>query len=144
RQIANWVIIYSPLQMAADLIENYEGHPAFQFFRDFDADCDRSEALQGQIGDYIVVARRAGAKWFLGAGTNDEARTLAQPLSFLDDGVAYTATIYADAPDSGENPGAYRIEKRTVTSADTLEITMAARGGQAVTFIPEKQRYETF
>ena len=144
RQIANWVIIYSPLQMAADLIENYEGHPAFRFFRDFDADCDRSEALQGEIGDYIVLARRAGDRWFLGAGTNGEARTLAQPLSFLDDGVAYTATIYADAPDSGENPGAYRIEKRTVTAADTLEITMAARGGQAVTFIPEKQRYETF
>lgn len=136
RQIANWVIVYSPLQMAADLIENYEGHPAFQFFRDFDADCDRSVALQGEIGDYIVVARRAGDRWFLGAGTNGEARTLAQPLSFLDDGVAYTATIYADAPDSAENPEAYRIGTRAVTSADTLEIAMAARGGQAVTFIP--------
>ena len=139
RQIANWVIIYSPLQMAADLIENYEGHPAFRFFRDFDADCDWSEALQGEIGDFIVVARRAGERFFLGAGTNGEARTLTQPLGFLQPGVRYTATIYADAADSAENPEAYRIEERTVTADDTLEIVMAARGGQAVTFIPQHE-----
>ncbi len=139
RQIANWVIIYSPLQMASDLIENYEGHPAFQFFRDFEADCDASEALQGEIGDYIVVVRRAGDRYFLGAGTNDEPRTLTQPLSFLAEGVRYTATIYADAADSAENPESYRIERRMVTAADTLEITMAARGGQAITFIPASE-----
>ena len=136
RQIANWVIIYSPLQMASDLIENYEGHPAFQFFRDFDADCDWSEALQGDPGEYIVVVRRAGDSFFLGAGTNDEPRTLTQKLGFLKSGMTYTATIYADAPDSAENPENYRIEKRTVTSADMLEIAMTARGGQAVTFVP--------
>ena len=136
RQIANWVIIYSPLQMASDLIENYEGHPAFQFFRDFDADCDWSEALQGEPGEYIVVVRRAGDSFFLGAGTNDEPRTLPQKLGFLKSGMTYTATIYADAPDSAENPENYRIEKRTVTSADMLEIAMTARGGQAVTFVP--------
>ena len=139
RQIANWVIIYSPLQMAADLIENYEGHPAFRFFRDFDADCDWSEALQGEIGDYIVVARRAGERFFLGAGTDGEARTLTQPLGFLQPGVRYTATIYADAADSAANPEAYRIEERTVTADDTLEIVMAARGGQAVTFLPQHE-----
>ncbi len=139
RQIANWVIIYSPLQMAADLIENYEGHPAFQFFRDFDADCDRSCALQGEIGDYIVVARRAGESWFLGAGTNGEARTLAQPLSFLESDTTYTATLYADAADSDETPESYRIETRTVTAADTLDISMAARGGMAVSFIPKNE-----
>ena len=139
RQIANWVIIYSPLQMAADLIENYEGHPAFRFFRDFDADCDWSEALQGEIGDYIVVARRAGERFFLGAGTDGEARTLTQPLGFLQPGVRYTATIYADAADSAANPEAYRIEERTVTAADTLEIVMSARGGQAVTFLPQHE-----
>ncbi len=139
RQIANWVIIYSPLQMAADLIENYEGHPAFQFFRDYDADCDRSEALQGEIGDYIVVMRRAGDRFFLGAGTNDEERTLAQPLSFLEPSTTYTATLYADAADSDETPESYRIEPRTVTAADTLDILMAARGGMAVTFIPKNE-----
>lgn len=136
RQIANWVIIYSPLQMASDLIENYEGHPAFQFFRDFDADCDWSEALQGEPDEYIVVVRRADDSFFLGAGTNDEPRTLTQKLGFLKSGMTYTATIYADAPDSAENPENYRIEKRTVTSADMLEIAMTARGGQAVTFVP--------
>ncbi|MBQ8838097.1 MAG: glycoside hydrolase family 97 catalytic domain-containing protein, partial [Bacteroidales bacterium] len=75
RQIANWVIIYSPLQMACDLIENYEGHPAFRFFRDFDPDCDWSEALAGEIGDYIVTVRRAKDRFFLGAGTDDDPRT---------------------------------------------------------------------
>ncbi len=146
RQMANWVIIYSPLQMACDLIENYEGHPAFQFFRDFDPDCDWSEALAGEIGDYIVVARRAGDRFFLGAGTNSEARTLSIPLDFLEPGTSYEAAIYADdmnapvitQPDGSKAPDktCYRIEHRTVTSADTLEIAMAADGGQAISFIP--------
>lgn len=135
RQIANWVIIYSPLQMASDLIENYEGHPAFQFFRDFDADCDWSEALQGEIGDWIVVARRAGGRYFLGAGTDDEARTIDQPLDFLKPGVTYDARIYADDPQSTLRT-AYRIEERRVTAADTLRLEMAASGGCAVSFLP--------
>ena len=129
------MIIYSPLQMAADLIENYEGHPAFRFFRDFDADCDWSEALQGEIGDWIVVARRAGERYFLGAGTNAEARTVVQPLRFLRPGVTYTARIYADDPAS-ELRTAYRIEERQLTSADSLRIVMAPDGGCAVTFEP--------
>lgn len=135
RQIANWVIIYSPLQMAADLIENYEGHPAFRFFRDFNPDCDWSEALQGEIGDWIVVARRAGERYFLGAGTNAEARTLVQPLGFLRPGVTYTARIYADDPAS-ELRTAYRIEERQLTSADSLRIVMVPDGGCAVSFEP--------
>lgn len=133
RQIANWVIIYSPLQMAADQIENYEGHEAFQFFRDFDADCDWSEALAGEIGKYIVVARRAADRYFLGAGTNSESRTIEVPLSFLAEGVTYTATIYADSPAGRDRVD---ITQRTVTSADQLEIKMNPTGGQAVTFIP--------
>lgn len=146
RQIANWVIIYSPLQMACDLIENYEGHPAFQFFRDFDPDCDWSEALDGEIGDYIIVARRAGEKFFLGAGTDSEARTITVALEFLQPGVNYEAVIYADdlnapvvtQPDGSQAPdkACYSIVRKTVTSADSLEIAMAADGGQAVSFIP--------
>ena len=84
KQIANWVIIYSPLQMASDMIENYEGHPAFQFFRDFDADCDWSEALQGEPGEFVAVVRKAKDNYFLGATTNEEARTLTIPLDFLE------------------------------------------------------------
>ena len=138
KQIALWVVLYSPMQMASDLIENYEGHPAFQFFRDFDPDCDWSEALQGEIGQYIAVARRSGDKYFFGAITDEEGRTLQQPLSFLESGVTYTATIYADAPDAdwASNPYAYAIEARTVTSADTLEVILAPGGGQAISFIP--------
>ena len=146
RQIANWVLIYSPLQMACDLIENYEGHPAFQFFRDFDADCDWSEALAGEIGDYIVIARRAGDRFFLGAGTDRAPRTVYVPLDFLETGVTYEAIIYADdldapvvtQPDGTKAPDktCYRIEKIKVTSSDTLTIEMAADGGQAVSFIP--------
>lgn len=135
RQIANWVIIYSPLQMAADQIENYEGHEAFKFFRDFNADCDWSEALAGEIGKYIVVARRAGDRYFLGAGTNSEARTLSVPLDFLEKGIRYTAEIYADVED---HPEKVAIKRMTVTSEDTLPVVMAATGGQAISFIPEK------
>ena len=135
RQIANWVIIYSPLQMAADMIENYNGHDAFRFFRDFDADCDWSEALQGEIGKYVVIARRAGEKYFLGAGTNEEGRTLKQPLGFLKQGVRYEAMIYADVPGS-INPEDIGIERRVVAPTDTLDIIMNPSGGQAVTFIP--------
>lgn len=146
RQIANWVIIYSPLQMACDLIENYEGHPAFQFFRDFDPDCDWSEALAGEIGDYIVVARRAGDRFFLGAGTDEEARAVTVPLDFLEPGVTYDAAIYADdlnapvvvQPDGTQAPDktCCRIERIKATSSDTLTVNMAAGGGQAISFIP--------
>lgn len=138
RQIANWVIIYSPLQMAADQIENYEGQDAFDFFRDFNADCDRSEALQGEIGEYIVVMRQAGDRYFLGAGTNKSARTLTQPLTFLKEGVVYDAVIYADKSDS-DNPEDIVIENRKVTSTDTLIISMNPSGGQAITFMPARQ-----
>lgn len=146
RQIANWVLLYSPLQMACDLIENYEGHPAFQFFRDFDADCDWSKALAGEIGDYIVIARRSGDKFFLGAGTNDQARTIDISLDFLEPGKTYVAAIYADdtnAPVISQPDGtksadktAYRIINKTVTSKDSLTIEMAQYGGQAISFIP--------
>lgn len=139
RQIANWVIIYSPLQMASDLLENYIGHPAFEFFRTFNADCDWSEALQGEIGEYITVVRRAGDTFFLGAGTNESARKLSQPLTFLKKGVTYMATVYADKPGSN-NPEDYVISRRKVTNADTMEISMNAAGGQAITFVPVRQK----
>ena len=133
RQIANWVIIYSPLQMAADLIENYEGQEAFRFFRDFNADCDWSKALQGEIGKYIAIVRRVGDNYYLGAGTDSSARNLSVPLDFLSEGVTYTARIYADDPSDRTK---VVITERNVTSADTLEVKMAPSGGQAVTFTP--------
>lgn len=137
KQIANWVILYSPVQMASDLIEHYD-HPAFRFFRDFDPDCDWSRALAGEPGEFIAVVRRAGGKYFLGAATDDEARTLHLPLDFLDDATVYRATIYADGPgaDWKSNPTSYAISEREVTSADVLTVAMAPGGGQAVVFQP--------
>ena len=139
KQIANWVILYSPMQMACDLLENYEGHPAFQFFRDFDADCDASEALQGEVGEWISLVRRAGDRFFLGAATDESGRTVEQPLIFLRPGVRYTATVYGDAPDAhwDTNPTAYEITTTSVTSDDTLTLRLAPGGGAAVTFLPE-------
>ncbi len=138
KQIANWVVLYSPMQMASDLLHNYEGHPAFQFFRDFDADCDWSEALQGEPGEFIAVVRKAKDKYFLGALTNEEARTLSIPLDFLEDGKKYRAVIYADGADADwkTNPTSYQIMEKEVTNADTLEVVMAKGGGQAVSFLP--------
>ena len=138
KQMANWVVIYSPVQMASDLVEHYEGHPAFQFFRDFDADCDWSEALQGEPGEFIAVVRKAKDKYFLGATTDKEARTLEVPLTFLEEGKQYKATIYADGEDADweTNPTSYRIEEKNVTKADVLTVVMAKGGGQAISFLP--------
>lgn len=138
KQIADWVILYSPLQMAGDMIENYEGHPAFQFFRDFDADCDWSKALAGEPGEFVAIVHRAKGKYFLGAATNEQARDLTLSLDFLEKGKRYKAIIYADAPDADwkTNPEAYTITTRTVTSGDQLNVHMASGGGQAVTFLP--------
>ena len=136
KQLANWVILYSPLQMASDMIEHYEGHPAFQFFRDFNPDCDWSEALQGEPGEYVAIVRRAEEDFFLGAATNGEAREIEIPLTFLEKGKQYEATIYADGDDAHweTNPTSYKIEKMTVSSNDTLFIKMAAGGGCTVVF----------
>ncbi|MBE6335293.1 MAG: glycoside hydrolase family 97 protein [Lentimicrobiaceae bacterium] len=138
KQLANWVILYSPLQMASDMIEHYEGHPMFQFFRDFNPDCDWSEALQGEPGEYIVVVRRAGEDFFLGAATNGSAREVAVPLTFLSENQDFIATIYSDGDDAHwkTNPTSYMIEKKIISHNDTLFINMAAGGGCAVTLSP--------
>ncbi|WP_213979050.1 glycoside hydrolase family 97 protein [Sphingomonas sp. dw_22] len=136
-QLAEYVVLYSPVQMAADLPENYDAHPdAFQFIRDVPTDWETTRTLQSEIGDFVVVARqqRGGGDWYLGAITDENGRTLSQPLDFLAPGKRYEAQIYADAPDADyrTNPTAYRIEKRVVTRADSLTIKLAAGGGAAV------------
>ena len=138
KQIANWVVLYSPMQMACDLPENYEGHPAFQFFRDLDVDYDWSEALQGEVGEWIAVARRSGDRFFYGATTDDSARDVVQPLSFLREGVSYKAVIYADGPDASweSDPYSYAIREETVCCTDTLTLHLATSGGAAVSFVP--------
>lgn len=137
-QLALYVIIYSPVQMAADLIENYEDHPAFRFIEEVPTDWEESRVLRAEIGDYICMARkeRNSENWFLGAITDENARTLKIPLSFLDPGLKYEAHIYRDGPDAhwDRNPSSYRIEEHTYTSKDTLNVAMAAGGGMAVSF----------
>ena len=135
-QIADWVVLYSPVQMACDLLCNYENHPAFQFFRDWTPDCDESVALQGEVGEYISIARRAGDRWFYAAITDECGRELEEVLSFLKPGARYEAVIYADGPDADweTNPYDYEIVRRTVSSQDTLKVRLAPGGGQAIVF----------
>ena len=137
KQLANWVILYSPLQMASDMIEHYEGHPAFQFFRDFDPDCDESKALAGEPGEFVAIVRKAKGNYFLGAATNEKPRTLEIKLDFLKPGKQYKAVIYADGEkaDWKTNPADYQITEQTVTAENTLTVRMAAGGGQAISFI---------
>ena len=118
KQIANWVILYSPLQMASDMIEHYEGHPAFRFFRDFDPDCDESKALAGEPGEFVAVVRKAKNNYFFGAATNEAPRTLEIKLDFLKPGKQYKAVIYADGEkaDWKTNPADYQITEQTVTA----------------------------
>jgi alpha-glucosidase len=136
KQLALYVVLYSPLQMAADLPENYVGQPAFQFIRDVPVDWERTEVLKGRIGDYVVVARqeRAGPDWYVGAITDEESRSLEIPLSFLDADRRYVAEIYADGEGADwlTNPLAVAISQRPVTAASTLPLVLAPGGGQAI------------
>ncbi len=142
KQLALYVVLYSPIQMVADLPENYERYPdAFQFIKDVPVDWEDSRALQGEIGDYIVMVRkeRGGPDWYLGALTDEAARDLTIPLDFLDPRVSYTAEIYRDGPgaDWDTTPYAIAIEKVTVDSGDTLDLSLAEGGGAAIRFRAE-------
>jgi len=142
KQLALYVVIYSPLQMAADLPENYEGKPAFQFIRDVAVDWETSKTIDGRIGDYVIVARKAknSNDWFLGAITDEEGRTFNVPLNFLTPGRKYTAEIYADGPGANwaTNPLPVTISKRTVDSSTNLSVVLAPGGGQAIRFTPAR------
>lgn len=142
-QLGLYVTMYSPLQMAADYPEHYEQFmDAFQFIKDVEVDWRRSEYLLAEPGDYIVTARQGkkSGRWFMGGVTDENARTLSVPLSFLENGKTYEATIYADASDAHyrNNPQAYTITGKTVASSDSLEIFMAPGGGFAVSFVEQQ------
>ena len=138
-QLALYVTMSSPLQMAADLPEHYEQFmDAFQFIKDVDIDWLQSKYLLAEPGEYVVVARQGkkNGQWFCGGVTDDQKRTLDVPLDFLEPGKTYEATIYADAPDADykKNPQAYTITRRSVTSEDIRPMTMARGGGFAISF----------
>ena len=141
KQLALYVVLYSPLQMASDLPENYDKQPApFQFIRDVAVDWDTTRVLDARIGDYVAVARRArgGRQWFIGAITDEDARTLDLPLDFLEPGRQYAAEIYADGPGAHwlDNPLPVAITRRTVSSATRLRVVLAPGGGQAIRLRP--------
>ena len=139
-QLALYVTMSSPLQMAADLPEHYaQFMDAFQFIKDVDIDWIQSKYLLAEPGEYVVVARQGKKKgqWFCGGVTDDNKRTLEVPMNFLEPGKIYEATIYADAEDADykENPQAYSISRQSVTSSDVLSMTMARGGGFAISFV---------
>lgn len=141
KQLALYVTMYSPLQMAADLLENYEKYPdAFQFIKDVETDWDESKYLEAEPGDYVTVARKTKGKetWFLGAITDENARSSEVKLDFLTPGKKYKAIVYADATNAHwkNNPIAYQIKTMTVTSKSKLKLILAAGGGTAVSFEP--------
>lgn len=139
-QLALYLVMYSPLQMAADLPEHYEKYmDAFQFIKDVAVDWDDSKYIEAEPGDYITVARKAKGtdNWFVGGKCDENGHKAVVKLDFLDKGRKYECTIYADAKDADyeTNPKAYTITKKTVKKGDTLKITEARGGGFAVSLM---------
>lgn len=144
KQLALYVVMYSPIQMAADLPRNYLAKPdAFQFIQDVPTDWQQSIALDGEVGDFIVFARKerkrdnySGNDWYLGAVTDENARTIEIKLDFLDKDKQFEAQIYQDGKNAEwkNNPYDLSIEKRTVTASDKLTIKLATSGGTAIRF----------
>jgi len=137
KQLALYVTLYSPLQLAADLPENYEHfRDAFQFIVDVPVDWDDTRVLSAEPGDYICTARKAKGKdsWFIGGITDENSRDLSLNMDFLDAGSKYEATLYHDAKDADyqTNPEAYTIEKKTISNKTKLDLHMANGGGFAI------------
>lgn len=140
KQLALYVTLYSPLQMAADLVDNYRKHmDAFQFIKDVAVDWDQSEYIEAEPGDYITIARKAKGSdnWFVGGITDENARVATFALNFLDPDKKYVATLYADGADADyqTNPTAYTIKKGIVTNKTKMNIKEARSGGFALSLI---------
>ncbi len=141
KQLALYVVLYSPVQMAADLPENYQQRlDAFQFIKEVPTDWEQSIALAGEVGDYLVMARqeRASADWFVGAVSDENERSISVPLNFLGADRTYTAKIYRDADNADwrAKPYALTIEQREVKASDSLQFRLAAGGGLAIRLSP--------
>lgn len=142
KQLANFVVIYSPVVMAADLIEHYEQYPAaFKFIRDVPTDWSDTRVINGAVGEYATIARRdrQSGNWYVGAVTDGSARSLSLPLAFLDPATRYVAEIYRDgdaADYRNEKRFDLKVEKRNVSSTDVLTLKLAPGGGQAIRITP--------
>ncbi len=143
QQLALYVVIYSPIQMVADLPEHYmvngEIHPAFQFIRDVAVDWEQSIVLDGEVGDFVVIARqeKGSENWFVGGITGETVRAQEVSFDFLPEGKTYTATIYKDGEGAhwNDNPTAYAIETMEVAKDTKVTIAMAAGGGFAISLM---------
>jgi alpha-glucosidase len=145
KQLALYVVLYSPIQMAADLPENYERYPRpFQFIKDVPTDWADTRVLNGEVGDFVTIARkdRRSEDWYLGSVSDEQARTLSVSLEFLDADRTYTAQIYRDGDDADwqSQPHSIAIDSRKVTRGDALALKLAAGGGQAIRFVAGAKR----
>ena len=140
KELALYVVIYAPVQMAADLPENYEGHPSFQFIKDVPTDWENSVCINGEIGEYITMVRKDinSDDWYLGSITNENSRVLSVSLSFLDSDKQYNATVYKDPETGGwkKRPEEVVIQSQLVDSGSELSIVIPPGGGQAIRFSP--------
>jgi hypothetical protein len=144
KQLALYVTLYSPVEMAADLPENYEARPdAFQFIKDVPVDWDDTKILEAEPGDYVTIARKGKGtnNWFVGAITDENARTTTLLLNFLEKGKKYKATLYEDGVGANwkTNPEAYSIKTITVDSTTKLKLSLAAGGGTAISIMQIEQ-----
>lgn len=141
-QLALYVVINSPIQMAADLIKNYKGHPAFQFIRDVPVIWEETKVINGEVGDFVTIARKERTlnNWFIGAITDENARNMELKFDFLPEDKKYTATIYADGENADWklNPVSYKINKIEVTKNTVLNLSLAPGGGAAISLFEEK------
>lgn len=137
-QLALYVVLYSPMQMAADLPENYLNHPAFEFIQSVEVDFDETIILNGEIGDFITVAREKNDEWFIGSINDENPRTIKINFDFLDKDKTYSAKIFKDAPETNylTNPGKVVIETITVAAGDSIEVILSAAGGFAAVLKP--------
>jgi len=129
--LAMYVVLQNPLGMVCDYPAAYEGQPGFEFIKEVPTNWDETKVLEAKLSEYVVIARKKDNDWFVGSINNHSARTVAVPLSFLEDG-EYTAEIFSDAEDTGTEPNHLKKESRVVTKMDTLNIKLAAGGGMAM------------
>lgn len=144
-QLALYVVIYSPIQMACDLPEHYmvdgQIHPAFQFIRDVGVDWEQSKVLDGEIGDFVTIAReeKNTGHWFVGGITDENPRTQSLKFDFLPEGKRYKATLYKDGPNAhwDDNPNSYAIETMDIDHSSSVEVALAPGGGFAMSLMAE-------
>jgi len=145
KELAIYVVIYSSLHMAADLVDNYENQPAFKFIKDVPVDWEYTKVIHADIGNYVTIARkdRHSADWYIGSITDENGRNLDLPLSFLEEGTKYVAEIYADSKQTHweTNPLAIDIHQQIVDRETTLKLNLAPGGGQAIRLSPTYENH---